>query len=171
MIQASRSDVDATRAAIIRPLLETDLPKLFDFIRGLSFAARYFRFGHGDYDPGQMGAPRDCLLAPEQGLHLIAVSPAEDGEAVVGSARYVIQPDRTRCEFALVVADDWKHHGLGHRLMQALQDHARERGMRILFGYILESNLDMLEFVRTCGFEIGDSAEGPWQKLATLHLQ
>jgi acetyltransferase len=32
-------------------------------------------------------------------------------------SRYVTNPDRTTCEFSLVVADDFKGQGLGSRLM------------------------------------------------------
>ncbi len=161
---------DVGSSPVIRPLAESDLPNLFAFIRGLSFATRYFRFGHGDYDPEQHGARQGCLLAPEQGLHLIALVDTDGCEVVVGSARYVIQPGKTSCEFAIVVADSWKHHGIGHRLMDALSNRARAQGLRTLFGRILESNQEMIEFVRSYGFEISDGPEGPWQKIAVLNL-
>jgi len=48
---------------------------------------------------------------------------------VIGSARYVIPPDRTSCEFVIVVADKWKHHGVGHHLMSALFDCAKSQGI------------------------------------------
>lgn len=166
----SPSRADAGSSPLIRPLAEADLPNLFAFIRGLSFATRYFRFGHGDYDPAQHGARQACLLAPEQGVHLIALACADDGEVVVGSARYVIQPGKTSGEFAIAVADGWKHHGIGHQLMDALSNRARTQGLHNLFGRILESNRDMIEFVRSYGFGISDSPEGPWQKIAVLNL-
>ena len=154
----------------LRHLGEPDTQNLIAFVRGLSVSARYFRFGQGDYDPGQDTTLQACRLDPEQGVHLIAVAPQEAGEIVIGSARYVIQPDRTSCEFVIVVADKWVHHGVGHQLMGALLDCAKSQGLRKMYARVLGSNLGMLEFVRGYGFEISDSPEGHWLKIASLNL-
>jgi acetyltransferase len=86
---------------------------------------------------------------------------------VIASARYVIQSD-TCCEFALAVTDSWKHHGVGHQLINALIESAKCRGIKEMYGKILCSNLEMIEFVRGCGFEVSDSNKGSWLKIATL---
>ena len=95
-------------------------------------------------------------------------APALARPQVNGSARYVIQVDRTSCEFVIVVADKWSHHGIGHELMGALIDSAKRQGLRKMWGRILASNLDMLAFVRGQGFEISDSPDGAWQKIASI---
>lgn len=154
----------------LRQLAGSDIPALTAFIRGLSFAARYFRFGDADYDPGGGNALQACMLGPEQGLHLIVVTRQADGDIVIGSARYVTQPDKTRCEFAIVVADHWKHHGVGHQLMGALFDCAKSQGIHTMYGRILESNRDMIEFVRGFGFDVVDSPQGNWLQIATITL-
>ena len=154
----------------LRHLREPDTQNLITFVRGLSVSARYFRFGQGDYDPGQEAALQACRLDPEKGVHLIVVAPQEVREIVVGSARYVIQPDRTSCEFVIVVADKWTHHGIGHRLMGALRDCAKSQGLRKMYARVLASNLGMLEFVRGYGFKISDSPEGHWLKIASIDL-
>ena len=154
----------------LRRLGESDTQNLIAFVKGLSVSARYFRFGQGDYDPGLDDALRVCRLDQEQGLHLIVVTPKDAGETVVGSARYVIQPDRISCEFVIVVADKWNHHGVGHQLMSALLTRAKSQSLRKMYGRILASNRDMIEFVRGCGFEISDSSEGHWLKIASINL-
>lgn len=154
----------------LRHLGESDTQNLIAFVRGLSVSARYFRFGQGDYDPGQDVALQACRLDSEQGVHLITVALQDAGEIVIGSARFVIQPDRTSCEFVIVVADKWSHHGVGHHLMNALIDCAKSQGLRKMYARILGSNLDMLEFVRGYGFEISDSPDGDWLKLASINL-
>lgn len=157
----------------LRQLKESDTQRLIDFVKGLSVTARYFRFGQGDYDPGLDDALRVCRLDPEQGVHLIVVTPGDagEGETVVGSARYVIQPDRLSSEFVIVVADKWNHHGVGHQLMSALLNSAKSQGLQKMYGRVLGSNLDMLQFVKACGFKISDSPEGPWLKIASIDLQ
>ena len=153
----------------LRRLAESDSQALIAFVKSLSFAARYFRFGDADYDPGE-DALKACSLAPEQGVHLIVVTPQDGRDIVIGSARYVIQPDRKSCEFVIVVADKWNHHGLGRELMGALFDCAKSQGISKMYGSVLQSNRDMIEFVRGCGFEITDSPEGDWLKIVTINL-
>lgn len=157
-------------ALTLRRLDESDAEGLIAFVRDLSVTARYFRFGQGDYDPGLDQTLRSCRLCDDEGTHLVALASADHGARVVGSARYVIQPGRSSCEFAIVVADAWNHHGVGHRLMDALLDRARAQGLQKMVGRILASNRDMLQFVRGFGFEISDSTEGDWMKIASLEL-
>ena len=63
---------------------------------------------------------------------------------------------RLRGEFALVVADEWHGHGVGTRLMEALFDAARARGLSSLEGEILRVNHRMLHLVTNLGFRISD---------------
>jgi len=154
----------------LRRLQESDADNLIAFVRNLSVSARYFRFGQGDYAPGLDESLKLCPLRPDEGMHLVVLTTGGTGEQVVGSARYVIQPDRSSCEFVIVVADKWDHHGVGHRLMNALIDCAKSQGLQKMVGRILASNRDMLQFVRGCGFTISDSAEGDWMKIASIDL-
>jgi hypothetical protein len=39
-----------------------------------------------------------------------------------------------------------------------------------MYGRILASNLDMIAFVRGCGFGIADSPKGQWLKIAGIEL-
>jgi acetyltransferase len=154
----------------LRRLNDSDAENLIAFVRNLSVSARYFRFGQGDYDPGLGESLKVCQLRPDEGMHLVVLTTGDTGEQIVGSARYVIQPDRSSCEFVIVVADKWGHHGVGHRLMHALLECAKSQGLQKMVGRILGSNRDMLQFVRGCGFTISDSAEGDWMKIASIDL-
>lgn len=154
----------------LRRLNDSDAENLIAFVRNLSVSARYFRFGQGDYDPGFDESLRVCRLRDDEGLHLVVLTTGDTSEQVVGSARYVIQPDRSSCEFVIVVADRSSHHGVGHRLMNALLNSAKSQGLQQMVGRILASNRDMLQFVSGCGFAISDSAEGDWMKIASIDL-
>ena len=83
----------------------------------------------------------------------------EHGGEIVGEARYVSHPGGKGCEFAIVVADDWHHTGIAQRLLQALIDSARAHGFETLEGLVLSDNADMLDFVRTFGFDVQRAAE------------
>jgi acetyltransferase len=152
----------------VRRLALSDTERLIAFVKALSVTARYFRFGQGDYNNDLEEALHMCVMNPDRGAHLIAVASRGSDEVVVGSARYVIQADRTSCEFVIVVADKWSHHGIGHELMGALIDSAKSQGLRKMWGRILASNLDMLAFVRGQGFDISDCPDRAWQKIASI---
>ena len=91
-------------------------------------------------------------------------------ERMVGVSRYVTNPDRSSCEFALVVADDFNGKGLGSRLMLSIMDVAREKGLSEIDGLVLANNPGMLKLMRSLGFSIKAYAEDPDFKFVTHKL-
>ena len=55
----------------------------------------------------------------------------------VDAGRHRANVDWRRCEFAIVVSDDWRRMGRGSRLMQAPMSAARASGMRIGNGDVM----------------------------------
>ena len=70
-----------------------------------------------------------------------------------GVARYVINPDETSCEFAIVVSDKRQQQGIGTRLMTALMDAARDHGLTLMEGTVLAENQPMLTLMTERGFK------------------
>ena len=138
------------REELIRPIRAEDEARERDFFAGLSPEAlqqRFMKFvkavpermvhflTHVDYD---------------RHLALVAVA----GDAIVGQARYVCNPDGRSCEFAVVVADAWRRSGIAGLLMDALIRAARDRGLHSMEGLVLRDNRPMLRFVKALGFEV-----------------
>ncbi len=155
---------DGTRVTC-RPIRPEDAAIEQAFVRGLSADSRYSRF---------MGEVSE--LTPEMldrfthnhyphDFALIVTVPEGAGEKEIAVARFISLDDPKRCEFAIAVADDWQHHGIGHRLMGALMALARAGGLRYMEGYVLASNRKMLHLMETLGFEAGASEEGPQVRL------
>ena len=144
-------DADATRAAL----------------DGLSAEARYSRF---------MSAVKVTPAIVERAVRplgdreraLVAVA-GEDG-TIVGGARYVSGRDSATCEFAVTITDGWRRAGLASSLMRVLIRDACTRGLKRMEGYVLATNLPMLDLARRLDFEIGASEEGPSVNLVTLDL-
>src|SRR5690606_36568151 len=106
----------------------------------------------------------------DRDMALVAMPLAPDGSQearIVGVARYVREVNESRCEFALVVSDDWQGRGLAGALLGQLIEHARSVGLAVMAGYVDGQNLRMLNFVRRMGFEISESLEDPSTKVAT----
>ena len=106
---------------------------------------------------------RFTLIDYDREMALVAVShesqPGADGQVsevprMLGVSRYISNPDRTSCEFSLVVADDFKGRGLGSRLMLSIMEVARDKGLSEIEGLVLAKNQTMLKLMRGLGFLI-----------------
>jgi acetyltransferase len=91
-------------------------------------------------------------------------------ERIVGVSRYITNPDRSSCEFSLVVADDMTGRGLGSRLMQSIMHFAREQGLTEIEGVVLARNTGMLKLMKDLGFSIIPWAEDPDFKWVSMAL-
>jgi acetyltransferase len=146
---------------VIRPIRPEDAESEKKFVRELSDEARMFRF---------MGALKE--LSPEMLVQftqidyrreMALVAMVEKGGQMIqhGVARYVINPDNTSCEFAIVVSDKVQHQGIGTRLMKALLKAARDHGLTVMEGTVLKANAPMLKLMSELGFNQRLAADEP----------
>jgi acetyltransferase len=139
---------------VIRAVNADDAPRLQAFVRGLSVRSRRYRFFSAlvELSASQL----DRLVRPDRiGLALVALSARSKDAAVVGEARYVVDPAADcEAEFAIAIADGFQRKGLGTRLMKMIVAHASKTGVRRLFGEILAENRAMLAFMRQLGFGV-----------------
>ncbi len=154
----------------IRPIRPEDADIEQCFVRKLSPQSKYFRFMQTLNELTPEMLVRFTQLDYNRELALIAVQEKGGTEVELGVARYVINPDGKSCEFALVVADEWQHRGIGSQLMSHLLEAAQERGFNTMDGEILADNRKMLDLVKSLGFRIQSSEQDPTVKLATINL-
>ena len=154
---------------LMRPVRPDDGSMLQQLVQGLSPQSRYFRFvsTRAELPPSMLA--RFTLIDYDREMALVAVlrevDPARPeapaGERIIGVSRYITNPDRSSCEFSLVVADEWSGKGIGSRLMQGIMDVARERGLKTIEGLVLSNNPAMLKLMRSLGFVVEAFAEDP----------
>ena len=166
----SRSQLADGTDITIRPIRPEDADIEQSFVKGLSSQSKYFRFMRSLNELTQEMLVRFTQLDYHRELALIAVLEQDGRETELGVARYIINPDGQSCEFALVVADAWQGKGIGSRLMQALMEAARQRGLNEMSGEILGSNHNMLHLMTSLGFDLRASGEDPGVKLASKAL-
>jgi GNAT superfamily N-acetyltransferase len=81
----------------------------------------------------------DRLLDIEVGRHEAVI--AVDDRGISGVARYARdETDPTTAEVAILVADEWQHHGVARELMQPLMTKARDAGITRFRAEILPEN-------------------------------
>ena len=154
----------------IRAIRPEDAQSEKAFVRSLSEETRYFRFISALHELSDHMLVRFTQIDYDREMALVALAGDGGHERQIGVARYAIDPDGASCEFAIVVADDWQGRGVGWRLMQALIDAAREKGLRRMQGLVLHENTKMLALMKSLGFEIRIDPEDPSLKLAVKQL-
>jgi GNAT superfamily N-acetyltransferase len=152
------TDIEVRTGATLhlRPIRSDDAAKLVAFHGRLSFDSIYRRYFSVHPE-----------LSHDEVIHLTEVDYVdrlalviEDGNDLVAVGRYDRYPSSTTAEVAFVVRDDCQHLGLGHRLLQALADAARVRGITTLTAETLFENHDMMSVFRHAGFPITTSISG-----------
>ncbi len=163
MLQLDPFDAVLPAAMVdLRPIRTDDGPRLQAFMHDLSEESRYFRFMDAirELPPNLLRYFVEIDFDVDMAL-LAVIRPANEEETVVGVARYYGDDDGQGCEFAIAVADAWHHHGLGHRLMHALMDCARQQGYQRLHGEVMAENSKMLVLMRHLGFTMRRCPDDP----------
>jgi len=154
----------------LRHIIPADAAKEQAFVHGLSPESSYRRF-HGTIKDLSKKALKE-FTEPDvrNAVAMVVLRSGEKGEEEIGVARYVIDPDRADCEFAIVVADRWQKHGIGTRLMNALISHLQAGGVKQISGSVLKSNSAMRTFMKQMGFEEIDDPDDSSTMIVTKHL-
>lgn len=137
---------------VIRPIRPEDVWLVQDFVKNLSEESRYFRFMKSVEQLSETLLVRFTQIDYSREMALIAVRNENDKEIELGVTRYAINPDGESCEFALVVADSMRGTGLAHKLITALMDIARSKGLKKIEGEVLKNNANMLKLMKRLGF-------------------
>lgn len=146
---------------VIRPIRPEDADLVKRFVHDLSEEAKYFRFMNSVQELTEEMLARLTQIDYSREMALVAVTQDQAPETELGVARYAINPDGSSCEFALVVANDIAGKGLGQRLMIALMEAARSKGLQVIEGEVLNHNHNMLKLMNRMGFTIKPSADDP----------
>jgi acetyltransferase len=145
---------------IVRPIRPEDAEIEQDFVENLSAESKYFRFMQSMDKLTPMMLARFTQIDYDREMALVAVIKEHTAEArILGVARYVSNPDKQSCEFALTVADEWQKKGIGRQLMHRLMAVARDRGIEIMEGEILSNNSKMLRLCERLGFHASRSED------------
>jgi acetyltransferase len=165
---------------IVRPLHPHDAGMLQDLVRGLSAESRYFRFVSSMRELSERMLAKFTLIDYDREMALVAIYPEKtpnaDGsftetERIIGVSRYVTNPDKSTCEFSLVIADEFSGKGLGSRMMLSIMDMARSRGLAYIEGLVLNNNHSMLKLMRSLGFDVKAFEDDPDFRLCVKALQ
>lgn len=155
---------------LIRPIAKTDAAMERAFIERLSPETRRFRFLGQLRTVSSEQLARFCDIDYDRDFAFVAMVTEAGETREVGVSRYCVGKDRSECECAIVVADDWQHRGLGTALMKHLIAHARDAGIGTMFSIDLADNPRMQELAQHFGFTRRTDDSDPTLVIHTLKL-
>ncbi|WP_262963791.1 bifunctional acetate--CoA ligase family protein/GNAT family N-acetyltransferase [Methylobacter psychrophilus] len=138
----------------IRPIRPEDAVLEKDFHNRLSERTKYFRFMQALQELTPEMMVRFTQIDYDREMAFVAVTEDANLPSELGVGRYLMNPDGNSVEFALVVADDCQCLGIGSRIMRALIQTAKSKGMLFFEGEVLVINTPMLSLVKKLGFSI-----------------
>jgi acetyltransferase len=141
----------------IRAIRPEDEPLWSEMIKSLSDRSAEYRFFGPIKEITKPMLVRYCHIDYDSEISLVAVDEAKDPRMLAVASIAIEEPGSEEGEFAIVVRDDCQRLGLGAHLMTALIEAARDKYLRRIFGHVLASNIPMLHFVESLGFEIHPS--------------
>lgn len=171
MPSTETADEDAGTPMLMRPIRPDDAERLKVFFDQLSAESRLWRFLHPIRVMSPQMVARFSQVDYDRDMALVAVEDGLGPDApLIGVARYFREPNESRCEFAIVVADSWQGRGVAKVLMQHLIDTARANGLDTMIGLVHGNNTKMLSFMRRLGFSIVKDPDEPELRQTTLHI-
>jgi acetyltransferase len=160
---------DGTKLTL-RHIASADAAKEQAFVHGLSAQSSYLRF-HGTLkDLSSKDLKKFTEPDSRNEVALIVLHSGDAGDEEIGVARYVIDPERANCEFAIVVADTWQKRGIGTRLMNALISHLQVSGVKQITGSVIKSNSAMRKFMKQMSFTETNIPDDSSALSVTKHL-
>ncbi len=141
---------------ILRPIRPEDEPMELEFIKGLSTETSRYRFFQIIKDLPHDALVRFCNIDYDREMAFIAETTDTDGERArrieIGVSRLILDPNKKRGEFAVVIADKYQGKGLGTKLVDMLIEFARDKDVEGIYGVIMSGNMAMIRLCEKLGF-------------------
>jgi acetyltransferase len=157
---------------LIRPIRPEDEPQLVDFHHHLSERSvrfRYFQPLHLDQRTAHERLIRVCFSDYDRDVALVAErrNAARERE-IIGVGRLSKIPGQDQAEFAMLIADEWHHRGLGTELLRRLVEIGKNEGLSAITADILRDNVEMQRVCEKVGFELRHELGEPTARAAIL---
>jgi acetyltransferase len=146
---------------LLRPIRPEDAEAEKRFISRLSRRTSYLRFHAPIRELTMERLVRYTQIDYDREMAFVAIDTTAEQHEIRGISRYTCNPDGHSAEFGVIVEDAWQGRGVGHVLMQALEETARARGLEELIGLVLKENDEMGEMMRKRGYVPHRDEEDP----------
>lgn len=161
---------DGTRLRL-RPVFPDDKRRLLEASTLASAQTRYRRFfAAGEVSPATARYLTEVDYVDHLGL--VGEVHEDSGARQVAEGRWVRRAEEPdTADFAIAIADDYQHSGLGNALLDALQRSAAARRIDRLCGQVLRNNKRMSGWLEARGWAMAPDLHDPGVVCAELPLR
>ena len=151
------------RTLYLRPILPEDEPALQAMVQRMPKEDIYRRFFRPLKQLTHDLAARLTQLDYDREMAFVLTGPGMAGKADIWGVISMMStdPDLEKAEYAIAVDRSMTGLGLGSLLMRQIITYARQRGIRELFGEVLQENKSMLKINQALGFTIESNPAEP----------
>lgn len=145
---------------VIRPIRPDDAPQLRAAYQHLTPEDIRFRFLHMVNEITPAVARSLAQIDPAREFALVVAEPGPPGKAAIaGVARAAIASGSRESEFAIIIGEPLRGHGLAVHLMRKIIEWSRKKRLDAVYGDVLPDNTAMLELATHLGFKRYSSGE------------
>jgi acetyltransferase len=156
---------------LLRPIRPEDEPAFQRFFASLPPEDIRLRFLHPmKMLPKDLAARLTQIDYDREMALVLTDGDALQGGALFGVVRFCADPDNEKAEFAILLGREKTGLGLGPMLMRRIIDYARARGIRRIFGEVLNDNRSMLALCNALGFKRRRAPDDPGVSEVSLEL-
>ena len=146
LVRPIRPDDDALMASFVRKISVESARNRFHFRRSQLTEAEIHRLTHIDY---------------RKEMAFVAIATVSGQDVETGVSRYCVDEGETSAEFALLIADEWQHMGIGRILLAKLAAYATSAGLESIHGVAYSTNDAMLTLAKKEGFHVSYVRDEP----------
>ena len=136
---------------LLRPIKPEDEPLEHEMMTTLSENTIRGRYYQTIKNITHMMHVRSCNIDYDREMAIVAETKEQGKRKMIGIGSFAMENDLKKCEFAIVVHDDYQGKGLAYKLLDYLIGIAEERGLEEFFGYIEASNRKMQRLCEKLG--------------------
>jgi acetyltransferase len=144
----------------LRPIRPEDEPLEHEMLSSLSQETLRVRFFSIIKDISHEMLVRFCNIDYEREMAIVAEVRDQGVRRIIGIGRIIVEPDRDRAEYAVLVHDEYQGKGLGYKLVDLLIGIAQDKGLDGIYGSVLSENDKMLAVARKLGFVMTRQPDG-----------
>ena len=136
---------------LLRPVKPEDEPLEHEMFTSLSEATLRERFYQSIKTITHEMHVRFCNIDYDREMTVVAEIREKEKRRIIGMGSFMIEPDGRRCEFSVLVHDDYQGRGLAAKLLDLLIGIADEKGLEEFYGYIEPTNRKMANLTAKLG--------------------
>lgn len=144
---------------LMRPIRPEDEKLWHLLIASCSFESIHARFGYSFKGTTHEMGSRFCFIDYDREMAIVAEIGEGDKRRLIGVGRLVSDPSHETAEYAVLIADDYHHLGLGIALTEYCLEVARIWGLKRVVATTEATNFRMLATFRHLNFQLADDAE------------